>query len=227
MSKRIPHPGPRPAHRFGDGRHRLLLPDHAVVQRVLQLQQARPLVLVQLRDRNPGTPGNHLGDVVLRHLQRALAPFLDRGDLVVQLVDPRLQILGAVVVLRRHRLVPLPGQLRELVLALDRLRRLPEVPQPDPRAGLVDQVDRLVRQEPVGDVPVRHLRRRGQRLVRELHAVVRLVPVPQPFQDLDRLVDRGLGDQYRLETPLQRRVLLDVLPVLVDRRGPDDVQLTA
>ena len=37
--------------------------------------------------------------------------------------------------------------------------------------------------------------------------------------------DAGLAHQHRLEAPLERRVLLDVLAVLVERRGADDVQL--
>ena len=37
----------------------------------------------------------------------------------------------------------------------------------------------------------------------------------------------GLVDEHRLEAPLERRVLLDVLAVLVERRGADGVQLAA
>ena len=48
-----------------------------------------------------------------------------------------------------------------------------------------------------------------------------------PLQDLDRLLDGRLLDQHRLEAPLQRRVALDVLAVLVERRGADGLQLAA
>ena len=50
-------------------------------------------------------------------------------------------------------------------------------PQAHPRAGLVDQVDRLVGQEAVADVAVGQLRRRHDRLVGDPDAVERLVAV--------------------------------------------------
>ena len=48
-----------------------------------------------------------------------------------------------------------------------------------------------------------------------------------PLQDLDRLLDGRLLDQHRLEAPLQGRVPLDVLAVLVQRRRADRLQLAA
>ena len=49
----------------------------------------------------------------------------------------------------------------------------------------------------------------------------------QPAQDRDRVVDVGLADEHGLEAPLQRRVLLDVLAVLVQGGGADRAQLAA
>ena len=56
---------------------------------------------------------------------------------------------------------------------------------------------------------------------------MRLVPVTQPPQDGQGVVDGRLRYQDGLEPPGQRRVLLDVLAVLVQRGRADDVQLTA
>ena len=98
---------------------------------------------------------------------------------------------------------------------------------PQPRRGLVDQIDRLVRQEPVGDVAVRQHRRGDERRVLELDAVMDLVALAQPAKDADRVFDRRLADHHRLEPPFERGVLLDVLPVLVERRRTDRVQLAA
>ena len=71
------------------------------------------------------------------------------------------------------------------------------------------------------------LGRRDQRRVPDLDLVVDLVPLLQAAEDRDRVLDRRLADEDRLEPPLQRRVLLDVLAVLVERRGADAAQLAA
>ncbi len=57
--------------------------------------------------------------------------------------------------------------------------------------------------------------------------MVDLVALLQPAQDRDRVLDRRLADQHRLEAALERRVLLDVLAVLVERRRADRAQLAA
>ena len=59
------------------------------------------------------------------------------------------------------------------------------------------------------------------------NAVVRLVLVAQPEEDLDRLLLAGRVDQDRLEAPLERPVLLDVLAVLVERGGADALHLAS
>ena len=96
-----------------------------------------------------------------------------------------------------------------------------------PRRGLIDQVDRLVGQEPVADVAVRERRRRDQRAVGDAHAVMRLVFVLEAAQDRDRVLDARLLDKDRLEAPGERGVLLDVLLVFVERGGADAMQLAA
>ena len=58
-----------------------------------------------------------------------------------------------------------------------------------PRRGLVDEVDRLVGQEAVGDVAVREHGGRDERGVADAHAVVRLVALLEPAQDRDRVGD--------------------------------------
>ena len=95
------------------------------------------------------------------------------------------------------------------------------------RRRLVDEVDGLVREEAVGDVAVGQHGRSDQRCILELDAVVRFVPLAKPTQDADRVFDRRFADEHRLKAPLQGGVLLDVLAVLVQRRGADRVQLPA
>src|SRR5438132_155524 len=108
-----------------------------------------------------------------------------------------------------------------------RARRRAHRADADARGGLVDQVDRLVRQVPVLDVAVSELGCGAQRLVGDLHAVMRLVAVAQPAQDLHRVVDGRLFDAYLLEAALERCIALEVLAVLVERRRADRLELPA
>ena len=96
-----------------------------------------------------------------------------------------------------------------------------------PGGGLVHQVDRLVRQEPPGDVAVGERRRGQQRRVPDADAVVHLVPLLQPAEDGDGRLAARLLDQDGLEPPLQRRVFLDVAAVLVEGGRADAVEFAA
>ena len=145
------------------------------------------------------------------------------GQLGPQLLQP---ILGGVVglLLQRHLLdLEAPDQPLDLI-DLDG----PGVDlHAQPRGGLVDKVDGLVGQEARGDVAVAQCGRRYQRGVGDAHAVVHLVAVLEPAQDADGVLDRRLAHQHLLETTFQRRVLLDVLAVLVECGGADQPQLAA
>ena len=96
-----------------------------------------------------------------------------------------------------------------------------------PCRRLVDKVDRLVGQEPVGDVTMRQRRRGDERAIGNAHAVMRLVLVLEPAQDRDRVLDGGLIDEDRLKTARQRRIFLDMFLVFVERGGADTVQFAA
>ena len=57
--------------------------------------------------------------------------------------------------------------------------------------------------------------------------MVGLVPLAQSAEDRHGVVDGGLAHVDLLEAALQRRILLDALAVLVERRGADHTQFTA
>ena len=97
--------------------------------------------------------------------------------------------------------------------------------RPDLGAGLIDQVDGLVWQEPVGDIPVGQGRGGDDGGVRDLHAVEHLVPLLQATQNGDGILHRGFIHLHRLEPALQSGVLFNILAVLVQRRRADAVQL--
>ena len=95
------------------------------------------------------------------------------------------------------------------------------------RGSLVDEVDRLVGQEPVGDVAVRKGRRRDERGIGDADAVVLLVLLLEAAQDRHRILDRRLVDEDGLEAACEGCVLLDVLAILVEGRRADAMQLAA
>ena len=145
------------------------------------------------------------------------------GQLGAQLLQPFLG--GGVLLLGQRHLLDLEPAHQPLDLVdLDG----PGVDlHPQPRRGLVDQVDGLVRQEAAGDVAVGQRGRGDQSGVGDPDAVVHLVAVLQPAQDADGVLDRRLADEHLLEAALQGGVLLDVLAVLVEGGGADHAQLAA
>ena len=93
--------------------------------------------------------------------------------------------------------------------------------------GLVNEVNGLVGEEPVGDVAVGKVGRGDDGRILDANAVVHLVLFLQPPQDGDGGVHLGLVDHDLLEAPLQRGVPLDVFPVLVNGGRPHAAQRTA
>ena len=148
---------------------------------------------------------------------------LEVGELAVERVEARAR---RVVVLLGQR-GALDLQLQDAAVDLVDLDRLGVDLDPQAGGGLVDQVNGLVGQEAVGDVAVAQRRGGDQRGVLDVDLVVQLVALLEPAQDRDRVLDRRLADEHRLEAALQRGVLLDVLAVLVQRRGADGAQLAA
>ena len=97
----------------------------------------------------------------------------------------------------------------------------------DRRRGLVDQVDGFVGQEAVGDEARRQLRRGFDCVFVDRHAMMARIALAQPAQNRGRLLDARLFDHDRLEAAFERRVGLDVLAVLVERRRADALQVAA
>ena len=157
---------------------------------------------------------------VLLHLAEVDVEF---GELVVQRVEPLAR--RRVALLLERDLLDL--ELQDAALDHVDLGRHGVDLDAQLRRRLVDEVDRLVGQEPVGEVPVRQHRGADERRVLDAHAVVHLVALLEPAQDADGVFHRRLADVDLLEAAFERRVLLDVLAVLVERGGADHAQLAA
>ena len=95
------------------------------------------------------------------------------------------------------------------------------------RRRLVDQVDRFVRQETVGDIPLGQHHRPPQNLVRNRDGVEFLVVMLDALQHFHRLVHRRLVYRDRLEAALQSGILFDILAVFVQRGCADDLHFAA
>ena len=99
--------------------------------------------------------------------------------------------------------------------------------QADFGARFIQDVDGFVRKIPVRDIALRHLHRGLQRFFFYLYSVMIFIPCFQSFKDLQALRLCRLLHRNRLETPLQRRILLDIFPVFRDRRRTDQLKLPA
>ena len=95
------------------------------------------------------------------------------------------------------------------------------------RTCLVQYVNRLVRQKPVGDIPVGKFHGSDNSRISELGVMMLLVFVAETFQNLNRVVNRRRFDLHRLKTAFKRGVFLDVFAILVQRRRADALHLAA
>jgi hypothetical protein len=109
---------PRAADRIGYRTHRLVLTDHALVQRLFHAQQLVALAFEHLGDRNAG-PARHdfgdflLGDLVLQQLEVLRLGRLRGGELLFQLRQFAVLDLAHArnpAALRRYRVPAVPAR---------------------------------------------------------------------------------------------------------------------
>ena len=98
---------------------------------------------------------------------------------------------------------------------------------PEPGAGLVDEVDRLVGQEAGRDVAVGQGGRRDQRTIGDFDSVMSFVAAFEPPQNRDGVLHRRLTDEHLLEAPFEGRVFLDTFAVFIESGRTDHAQLAA
>jgi len=162
---------------------------------LMPAREARGLLLGELEDGNAGPHRDDVGDLFLADLGLlglglVLAPVLFELTLLLRelalLVAERSGLLELLVL---DRVFLVLADLLDLFLEFAVAGRRAHRADAHARPGLVDQVDRLVREMPVLDVPVGQRRGSMERVVGDLAAVVRLVAVAQAAQDLHRVVD--------------------------------------
>ena len=215
----------------GHGSDSLILPHHTLLKGFLQLQKAHTLVLCQTGDGNAGPAGHYVGNVlggdgaaVLAQLSAPVVP-LDLHLIGVVLLNVA-QLSGLLVVLRGNGLGLFPVQGGDLFLQRLQVGGGAFRFHAHLRSSLVHQVDGLVRQEAVIDIPAGERHGGLQRFIGDGQLMVRLILVPQPLQNGHGVLRRGLAHGDRLEPALQRGVFFNVLAVLVEGGGADDPDLT-
>ena len=200
-------------------------------QNLLKMKQALRLLRGDVLHGDARPKPDGIGDVVRRDrdlLHLALLPaFLGGGKLLFERTLLIAQSRRTLVVLQLDRRVLLDAELLQTLFQTLDGRRQNDGLHARLRRRLVHEVDRLVGQTAIGNVAMRQAHRRLQSLVPNLRVVKRLVLRAQSVEDLLRLLRRRLLDEDALETPLQRRILLEILLVLLQRRRADDLHLAA
>ena len=173
--------------------------------------------------------GAQVADLVVAGLLRIPAG-LEAAQLLASVRELVLQLLQALLagrILGLLELHLLHLVARDLALQLVDLLRGGVELHAQVRCRLIDQIDGLVGQLTAGNIAVRERRGGDQRVVADRHLVVRLVTLLQATQNRDRVLHARLAHEHLLETTLKRRVLLDVLAVLVQRGRADQAKLAA
>ena len=94
-------------------------------------------------------------------------------------------------------------------------------------SGLIDQVDRLVREETISQITIGEVGRRNNGLVSETNRMVGLVAILETHQNVNGVRQRRLVDLHRLEPTFERRVFLQIFPVFLERRCAHRLKFTA
>ena len=223
---RVGDPHPTPAHCGSHQAHRLLLPDDALMKRFLQMRQPLALLGVQLLDIDPRCRGNDLRHIIRGHLGTGIGLRAFQFHLRPQ---PCL-----LVPEHRRRLIVLPGhsgvfllqQPFELILHRLLLFRRLKGCQAHLAGGFIQQIQCLVRQQTVADIPGRQPHCRLDGLIRDAHLVMGFIALPQSGEDAHGIFLVRLLHQHRLEAALQGAVGFNMAVVLVQGGGADHLQFS-
>ena len=210
--------------------HGLVLPDDLLFQLALKVCQLCELGLPNFDRRNAGPQLDDLGHIVHGHLDLAGSCLLC-GQVGFELCNAGLALGHALVVdgLVHIRILHLGFFLLEGIQLLLHPKILgnDRVGQIAAGAGFVQQVDGLIGQEAVQDVPLGEHHSPLHHKVAHLYTVVVLVVFLNAPQHLDGVLNGRLSHLHGLEAPLQRSILFNVLAVLVKGRSTNDLNFSA
>ena len=202
-------------------------------ERILQPLQAAVFAFLDLDSRDAGPEFDNLGHIVKGDLdignaqlkRRQAFPLpgelgLDPGKFLI--IDGGIGRIGVGVFQGMFLFL----QVGDVVLQLEELGDF-GVAQVAAGAGFVQQVNRLVRQVAVGDIPLRQLHHAGNNRVRHTDAVVLFIIPAHAAQHLDAVMDRRFFHLDWLEPAFQGGILFDKLAVFAEGGGADHLHLPA
>ena len=152
------------------------------------------------------------GDVLALPLR---AHLLVLGPDALQL---HLDVRGGLVLLTLDGGVRLPRQLVHPLLELSHLWGH-ALSLDDVLGGrLIDEVDSLIREKSICDIPMREGGRSHQGGILDTNPVMHLILFLEAAQDGNRIFHTGLLNHNRLKTPFEGCVLFNMFPVFLDGR---------
>ena len=201
------------------------------MQGTLQTAQLLPFPFRQTLGRDLRPLGNHSCNLILIHDPLFLPavsgiPTFQLLFLHFQLLLLPAQFPGLCKVFRDDGLLLGFSGIFDLLLYFFQAVRSGKPVQAHLGGRLVHQVDGLVRQEPIIDIPAGKAHSCLHRTIRDLHVMVRLITAPQPLQDQDGLGLGGLFHIHRLEPALQGCIFFNIFPVFLHRRRTDELQFS-
>ena len=195
---------------------------------IFQLEQQLSLRPVHLRHRNPRLQRNRHREVIFRQLRLLVRPLLLHFlELLFHLLRLRLTQCCCLKIFLFCHLRHLIFRVFEPHFQLLILRAAPLVRlHLRNRCRLVNHINHLIRHKPIINIPPRHINRCLQHRIRNLHPVMLLIMPFHPLQNLQRHLRTRFFHHHRLEPPRQRLIFLDVLPIFIQRRRPNQLQLS-
>ena len=113
------------------------------------------------------------------------------------------------------------------LLDLTHVRRRCHIFQLKPGRCLINEVNSLIRKKSVRNISNRKIYSRFESFVRYLHSVMRLILIPDSFQNLEGLFRCRLVKSYWLKTSLKRRVFLNIFSVFAKGRGSNNLYFSS
>ena len=192
------------------------------MQRLFQVQQLLALIFRKLAHGDPCPRMHDICNILFRDSGLPVIPFafpigLCRGNLRAEVLLLIAQRSSTFIVLVVDGLFLFFAQPFDAFAQCLYVRRGVISAQANAACSFIHKVNRFIRQEPVRNIAAGKLHRRADGFIRNARFMVRFIAVTQAEEDGNGLLPRWLADGYRLETPLKRSILFDVLAVFVKR----------